>query len=326
MTSLSRGGIIGVLAAVAAVIIYLAVFFGGPGGPAGGDASAIGQARAEKLFAALKNHERFKAGNGTVTWESAKPLGDDGVLIRNLSVKGQDERGRASTIAAAEVRVGRIDWNNVAMSPYGDVEIKGLTTLEFARNPTVSAFLAATGATTVIADLKMRWDYKPDGQVMDIGASELTVREWGTLNLQGKFHGLDIAALKELQNGGEADPAYIMSLMAGLKIGSFTLSYKDRGAIDKLAAKQAEATGTDKSAVIDKALNGLEMQKNVLPYDIVRQAFEALIVFVKNRGAIALKAAPKRPVPLLRLLLKSRSNPADIDRLVQELGLSISAQ
>ena len=68
------------------------------------------------------------------------------------------------------------------------------------------------------------------------------------------------------------------------------------------------------------------MQKNVLPYDIVRQAFEALIVFVKNRGAIALKAAPKRPVPLLRLLLKSRSNPADIDRLVQELGLSISAQ
>ena len=41
---------------------------------------------------------------------------------------------------------------------------------------------------------------------------------------------------------------------------------------------------------------------------------------------LALKAAPKRPVPLLRLLLKSRSNPADIDRLVQELGLSISAQ
>ena len=326
MTSLSRGGIIGVLAAVAAVIIYLAVFSGGPGGPAGGDASAIGQARAEKLFAALKNYERFKAGNGAVTWESAKPLGDDGVLIRNLSVKGKDERGRASTIAAVEVRVGRIDWNNVAMSPYGDVEIKGLTTPEFARNPTVAAFVAATGATTVIADLKMRWDYKPDGQVMDIGASELTVREWGTLNLRGKFHGLDIAALKELQNGGEADPAYIMSLMAGLKIGSFTLSFKDRGAIDKLAAKQAEETGTDKSAVIDKALNGLEMQKNVLPYDIVRQAFEALIVFVKNRGAIALKAAPKRPVPLLRLLLKSRSNPADIDRLVQELGLSISAQ
>ena len=62
------------------------------------------------------------------------------------------------------------------------------------------------------------------------------------------------------------------------------------------------------------------------PFEIVRQAYDALIVFVKNRGTIALKAAPKKPVPLLRLMLTSRSGPAGIDRLARDLGLSVEAR
>ena len=322
MMSLSRVGIAGVLAAVAAAVIYLAVLSGGPGGQAGGGDSISGEARAEKLFAELKNSERFKAAGGSVTWESAEALGQEGVAIRNLSIESKDWDGRPTVLEAAELRVRRIDWNNVAMSPYGDVEIGGLT----AANSRVAAFMAATGVTTFIADLKARWDYKADGQVMDLQTFDFTVREWGTFSLQGQLHGLDISALGEMQKGSETDPAYVMGLLAGAKFGSFSLSFRDSGAIDKMAAMRADNTGLDKKQVIDQALKGLEIQKTAQPHAIVRQAFEALIVFVKNRGAIALKAAPKRPVPLLRLVLISQSNPADIDRLVQELGLSISAQ
>ena len=322
MTSLSRVGIAGVLVAVALAVIYLAVLSGDFGGPAGSGGSATGQARAERLFAGLKNSERFKASGGSVSWAHAEALGDEGVLIRKLNIKGTDWDGRPTAVAADEVRIRRIDWNNIGMSPYGDVEIRGLT----ATNSKVAAFAAATGVTAFVADLKARWDYKSDTRIADIQTLDLAIREWGTLSALGQLHGLDIAILQEMQKGGEIDPAYFAGLMAGAKIGRLELSFTDRGAIDRLAAMRAEETGQDKSQVIDRALAGLAAQKAGQPFEIVRQAYDALIVFVKNRGTIALRAAPKKPVPLLRLALTSRSGPAGIERLARELGLSVEAR
>lgn len=322
MTSLSRVGIAGVLAAVAAAVIYLAVISGDVGGPAGNDASATGQARAERLFAGLKNSERFKASGGSVSWAHAEALGDEGVLIRKLSIRGTDWDGRPTAVAAAEMHVRRIDWSNIGMSPYGDIEIRGLT----ATNSKVAAFAAATGVTAFVADLKARWDYKSDTRIADLQTLDLAIREWGTLSAQGQLHGLDIAILQEMQKGGEIDPAYVAGLMAGAKIGRLDISFTDRGAIDRLAAMRAEETGQDKGQIIDRALAGLAAQKAGQPFEIVRQAYDALIEFVKKRGTIALKAAPKKPVPLLRLALTSRSGPAAIDRLARELGLSVEAR
>ena len=321
MMSLSRAGIAGVLAAVAAAVFYLAVISGGPGGPAGGD-SATGQARAEKLFADLKNSEQFKAAGGTVAWKSAEALGKEGVLIRDLSIESKDWDGRPTAVAAAEVRVRRIDWNNVAMSPHGDIEVIGLTAL----NRKLSALMVAAGATTFVADLKARWDYKADGRIIDLQTFDLAVREWGTFSLQARLHGLDFAALQEMQDGGDIDPAYVMGLMAGAKIGGLSLSLKDSGAIDTLAEKRAQETGSDKKQAIEQALRALELQKGAQPHAIVRQAFDALIQFVRKRGTITLKAMPERPVPLLRLALNRPTTQAGIDRLARELGLSVEAQ
>ena len=257
MTSLSRVGIAGVLAAVAAAVIYLAASSGNLGEPAGNGASATGQARAERLFAELKNSENFKASGGSVRWEGAEALGDEGVMIRKLSIKGTDWDGRPTAVAAEEVRVRRIDWNNIGMPPYGDVEIRGLT----ATNSKVAAFAAATGVTAFVADLKARWDYKPDTRIADLRTLDLAIREWGTLSAQGQLHGLDIAILQEMQKGGEIDPAYVAGLMAGAKIGRLEISFTDRGAIDRLAAMRAEETGQDKKQVIDQALAGLAAQR-----------------------------------------------------------------
>ena len=322
MTSLSRVGIAGVLAAVAVAVIYLAVISGDFGGPAGNGASATGQARAERLFAGLKSSERFKASGGSVSWADAEALGDEGVLIRKLSIKGRDWDGRPTAVAAEEVRIRRIDWNNIGMSPYGDVEIRGLT----AANSKVAAFAAASGVTGFVADLKARWDYKSDTRIADIQTLDLAILEWGTLSAQGQLHGLDLAILQEMQKGGEIDPAYVAGLMAGTKIGRLEISFTDRGAIDRLAAMRAEETGQDKKQVIDRALAGLAAQRAGQPFEIVRQAYDALIVFVKKRGTIALKATPGKPVPLLRLVLTSRSGRAGIDRLARELGLTVEAR
>ena len=320
MTSLSRAGIVGVLAAVAAAVIYLAVFSGGSSGPVGGGAS--GQARAEKLFSGLINSERFSASGGSVGWESAELLDGGGVLIRKLRIEGTDWDGRPTTLAADEMRVRRIDWDNVGMSPYGDVEIRGLT----AANGRIAAFAAATGTTEFIADLKARWDWKPDTRMAELETFDLTVRELGTLSLLAQLHDVDLAALQEMQTGGEIDPALALGLMAGAKIGGFEIAFADHGAIDKLAAKRAEQTGLTEKQVIDRAVAGLAAQKAHQPLDIVRQAFDALIAFVGNRGTITLKAAPKRPVPLLRLALTGRAGPAGIDRLARDLGLSVEAR
>lgn len=322
MTSLSRVGIAGVLAAVAAAVLYLAVLAGDPGGPADTGAFATGQARAEALFAGLKNSERFKASGGSVGWKSAVALGDEGVLVRKLSIEGIDWDGRPTEITADEVRVRRIDWKNAGMSPYGDVEIRGLT----AANSKVAAFAATTGVTTFVADLKARWDYRSDTRIADLRTLDLAIREWGTLSARMSLHGLDFAALQELQKNSEFDPAYVAGLMAGAKIGSLEIAFSDRGAIDKLAAMRAEQTGQDKNRVIDRAVADLAAQKADQPFGIVRQAFATLAVFVQKRGTIALKAAPKTPVPLLRLALTSRAGPAGLDRLARELGLSVEAR
>ena len=150
------------------------------------------------------------------------------------------------------------------------------------------------------------------------------------MRAQAQLHGLDLAVLQEMQRGGEIDPAYIAGLMAGAKIGRLELSFTDRGAIDRLAAMRAGAAGgdagKDRDAVIEDALRGLERQKAAYRHDIVKQAIDALAVFVRNRGTIALKAAPKTPVPLLRLALTRRTGPAGMDRLARELGLSVEAR
>ena len=322
MTSLSRIGIAGVLAAVAAAVLYLAILAGDSGRPADNGASVTGQARAEALFAGLRNSERFEASGGSVSWESAVALGDEGVLVRKLSIGGFDWNGRPTTIAADEVRVLRIDWNNTGMSPYGDVDIRGLT----AANGKVAAFAAATGVAAFVADLKARWDYRSDTRIADLQTLEIAIRDWGTLSARMLLHGLDFAVLQEMEKGGEIDPAYVAGLMAGAKIGSLEIAFSDRGAIDKLAAMRAEETGRDKKRVLEQALAGLAAQKAGQPLEIARQAFDALTAFVKKRGTIALKAAPKTPVPLLRLALRGRAGPDGIDRLARDLGLSVEAR
>ncbi len=321
MMSLSRVGIAGVLAAVAAAVIYLVAISGGPGGPAGGD-SVTGQTRAEKLFAGLTNSERFKAAGGSVAWESAEALGKEGVLIRNLSIESKDWDGRPAAVAATELRVRRIDWNNVAVSPFGDIEIIGLTT----DNERAATFMAATGVTALVVDLKARWDYNAESRIVDLQTFDFAVRKWGTIRLRAQLHGLEIAALQDMQDGGAIDPVYVMGLMAGAKIGGLSVSFKDSGAIDKLAEKRAEETGSDKKQVIEQALRGLELQKDAQPHAIVRQALDALIQFVRKRGTIVLKATPERPVPFLRLMLNRPTTRAGIDRLARELGLSVEAQ
>ena len=322
MTSLSRIGIAGVLAAVAAAVIYLVAISGDLGAPAGDGADASGQARAEKLFAGLKNSQRFKESGGSVVWESARALGDEGVSIRKLRIAGADWDGRPTEIAADELRVRRIDWNNVSMSPYGDIEIRGLT----ATNERIAAIAAASGMSTTVADLTARWDYAADSRIMDLQTLEFAIREWGTLSLTMRLHGLEPAAWENIQDRREMDPAYVVGLMAGAKIGRFSLSFKDNGAIDRLATKRAEVTGTERQQIIDQALKGLEIHKAAQNHAIVRQAFDALIQFVKTRGTIAVEAMPKRPIALLRLALADRSSPDGIDRLARELGLSVEAR
>ena len=324
MTSLSRTAIFGVLAAVAAAIAILAVLAGEDVRPAGDTVSKSGEARADRLFARLRQSPQFRADGGTVTWDSATALGAEGVLIRNLRIARTGANGRAGGIAAAELRVRRLDWSNLAVPARGDIAVAGLKSLDPAGLRGLPAFMAASGARDPVADARLRWTYRQDDRTMDIGIAELTVREWGTVRFAGRILELDMKALLEMESGEEADPVQAFGLLAGAKIGALSLSFRDRGAIDRMAAQRAGDTGQDKAAVIAQAVKGLEARRAAAPHAILRQALDAAIVLVKNRGAITLTAAPQPPVALLTLVLLLRRD--DPDRLARKLGVTVAAE
>jgi len=314
----------GILAIVAAVVIYMVGFSGGPAGPAGGGDAASGKARAEKLFAALNSSGDFKSRGGEVTWGSAESLGDQGVLIKNLSIKGKNKKGEAGEVTAEELRVNRLDWNKVNSSPYADVEIKGLTSKQFAESPQFKGFMATTGMKNLVLDMKIRYAYKADGQLMDMQEVVVTARELGTFTMRAQIHGLDIAALQNMQKSGKADPAQMMGMAAAIRIGKIYLSFKDNGAIDKSATMQAQKTGSDKEKVLSGMIAQLERQKAAIPVEIGKTAADAVIKFLKNKSTLIAKADPSSPVPVLQLVMGGR-NIANIDKIAKQLNLSVTA-
>jgi len=314
----------GILAIVAAVVIYLVGFSGGPGGPTGGGDAASGKAKAEKLFSALNSSGDFKARGGQVTWGSAENLGDQGVLIKNLSIKGKNKKGEAGEVTAEELRVKRLDWNKINGSPYADIEIKGLTSKQFAESPQFKGFMATTGMKNLILDMKIRYEYKADGQLMDVQEVVVTARELGTFTLRAQIHGLDISALQGMQKAGKVDPAQMMGMAAAIRIGKIYLSFKDNGAIDKSATMQAKKTGADKDKVMSGMIAQLEQQKAAIPVEIGKKAADAVIKFLKNKSTLIAKADPANPVAVLQLVMGGRSI-ANIDKIAKQLNVSITA-
>lgn len=315
----------GLLAIVAAVVIYFVGFGGGSGGPSGGGETASGKARAEKLFSGLNASGDFKARGGTVTWGSAETLGDKGVLIKNLVIKGKNKKGVEGQVTAEELKVNRLDWNKINGSPYADVEVKGLTSPQFAENPQFKQFMEATGLKKLVLDMKIRYEYKADGQLMNVQDVVITARELGTFTLRAEIHGLDIAQLQGMQKSGKADPAQMMGMAAAIRIGKIHLSFKDDGAIDKSATMQAKKVGADKDKVLQGMITQLEAQKAAIPMDIGKKAADAVITFLKNKSTITAKADPASPVPVLQLVMGGRSM-ANIDKIAKQLNVSITAE
>lgn len=317
----------GLIAIVAAVVIYMVGFSGGSGGPTGGGSSQAGEARAEKFFAALKSSDQFKSGGGTVKWGSAETFGDEGLLMKKVVIAGTNKKGEKGTITADEVRVNKLDWKNPQSSPYGDLEIKGLTSPQFTENPQMKQFMAATGMEKLVFDMKFNVAYKKDGQLMDIQTIEVTARELGTFTIQAQIYGIDIEALRKMQAGGKVNPAAAMGMLAAVRIGKINISFKDNGAIDKSATMQAKKTGGDKDKVISGAIQMLEAQKAGMPFDIAKKAADAAIKFLKNKSAITVKAEPGSPVAVLPLAMSmQRPSPAAVEKIVKDLNISVSAE
>ena len=316
----------GVIAIVAAVVIYLVAFSGGGSGPSGGATSASGQARAEKLFAGVTSSQQFKAGGGKVVWKSAEAQGDQGVQIKNVEITGKDKQGKDRKISVDEITVRKLDWNQIQGSPYADVEIKGLRSPQFAETPQFKQFMEATGLKDLVIDIKVRYQYNKDSKLMDVQEAVVTARELGTFTLRAQIHGLDIAAVQKMQEGGKFDPAQLMGMAAAIQIGKIYISFKDQGAIDKSATMQAKKMGGDKDKVIEMAVQQLEQQKAAIPFDIAKKAADAAIKFLKNKSTIIAKADPASPVPVIQIAMMGQPTPAKIESLVKSLGISIMAE
>jgi len=315
----------GVLAVVAVIVIYLVGFSGGPGPAGTGGGDNAGKVRAEKLFAGVTSSEQFKAGGGKVTWDSADAQGDQGVLIKNIKITGKDKQGRDRQITIDEFKVTRLDWNKVNGSPFADVEIKGLRSPQLAEEKQFKEFMTATGMKELVLDIKVRYEYKEGGKLMDLQDVVVTARDLGTLTLKAQIHGVDISAIQNMQKSGKVDPAAAMGMISAIQIGKVHASFKDSGAIDKAATMQAKKAGSDKEKILTGVVGMLEAQKAGIPFEIGKKAADAAIKFLKNKSSITVKAEPASPVSVLQLMMGGR-NVANVDRLAKQLNVSVSAE
>jgi hypothetical protein len=306
------GGVAGV--AVVAVAVFFAVR--GGGGGVGSDAEA--KQRADQLMALSR-----ESGNDA-SYKSAGVAGKT-IVIKDLTFKPKD--GKIDAVTVAEMRINAMDWSNLKAPAFTDVEYKGVRFVGADKDPGFKRMLEGTGLTELVVNAKWAYTYDKDKKILDLKSTDIEAEGMGTLSVAAKIEGLDIAQIEELQKGGAPDMGKIMGSIAAMRLHGLRLAFKDAGGVDRALAAEAKKQGKAAAELKDTALKQLAAMKGAVPFKIAQEAFTAAETFLKKPGTIELVAAPKQPFPFAGFMaLAGRPDPAALDKLKEELGLTISAK
>jgi len=304
------GGIVAVVAVAAG--IYFGVLNKG-----GGDDPAVAKDRAEKFLSSVKDK------GGEATFKTSEAPGK-GLVLKDVAITRKDAAGKPVQITVAEVRVTSYDWDNPKMPAFAALEYKGVRVSAIKDSPQFKEFAASTGLADVVINIKASYKYDKATKTIDLTAADIEVENMGTLTIAAKLDGIDMAQLEGLQDGG--DPSKIMGVFAAMRIHSFKLAFKDAGAAAKVIKMQAAKTKTTEDAVKQMALASVAQGKDA-PMKIVKDAASAAETFIKSPGTITVEAKPAAPFAIAQLMsLMGKPDPTAIDKLVADLGLSVSAK
>ncbi|MCW5770796.1 MAG: hypothetical protein KIT16_04110 [Rhodospirillaceae bacterium] len=305
------GGGIVVVAAVAAGL-YFGVLQKSGGGP------EVAKERADKVFASLK------AKGGEATYANAEASGN-GVVLKKVVLKSKDPSGKPMELTIDELRVKSLDWANPAQPSFADAEYRGLRFPALAENPQFKEFSSVTGLKEVVINAKVDYTYDKATKTIEFKTAEADVDGVGKLSFTGKIEGVDIAQLEGMQ-GTSPDPSKLMGMLGVIRLHSLRIAFKDAGGVAKLMKFGAHKEKKTEDQIRTEMLAKIAQGKNV-PVKIGRDAATAAESFIKSPGTFAIEAKPKAPFALAQLMaLAGKFDPPAIDKLAEELGLSVKAE
>lgn len=116
----------------------------------------------------------------------------------------------------------------------------------------------------------------------------------------------------------------MMNVLGGVKLEDFSVSLTDRSLTGRLLDFQAKQMGTtgDQLAASAPLFIGLGLGQLQMP-ELSEMITKAATTFLKERGTITARVAPKEPVSISQIFAASQSDPKQLPEL---LNLQVSAQ
>jgi len=299
---------------VAVVAVAAGVYFGFLRGGGSGDAAAAKE-RADKVFATIKEK------GGDVTYKSAEaPSG--GLVLKDVTINSKDASGKMQSATIGEMRITRYDWENPKAPAFADVEYKKVRIPQISENPGFKEFATVTGQSDLVINAKASYTYDKATKTIELKTGDAEFEGIGTLSVTAKLDGVDIAQLESMS---QPDPAKLMGMVGTLKLHSLRIAFKDAGGAAKLikfGAHKEKKSEADMKAQMIAQLG----QAKAAPFKIAKEAAAAAESFLNKPGTIAIEAKPAAPFAFAQLMgLMGKPDPAAIDKLTTDLGLTVKA-
>lgn len=299
---------------VAVVAVAAGVYFGVLRGGGNGDAAAAKE-RADKVFASLKEK------GGEVTYKSAEaPSG--GLVLKDVTIAGKDASGKPQSATVGEIRISRFDWDNPKQPAFADLEYKKIRIPQLAENPGFKEFAGVTGHSDLVINAKASYTYDKATKTIELKTGDAELEGIGTISITAKIEGVDIAQFEGMT---QPDPAKLMGMVAAMRLHGLRIAFKDSGGAAKLIKFGAHKEKKSEADMKAQMIAQLAQVKSA-PFRIAREAGAAAESFLKSPGTIAIDAKPSAPFAFAQLMgLMGKPDPAAIDKLTADLGLTVKA-
>ncbi|MGD9614324.1 MAG: hypothetical protein AB7H90_04295 [Alphaproteobacteria bacterium] len=271
---------------------------------------------APALPAAADGLSRFKevlrqAPHGVLSYERGKPLGDNGFVLEDVTVKPPPE-------ATEGVKTDPIHIDRVAVETFDFASYHRNETPNFAKlraegisidTKSFDAFdlRELTGRDTVRADFQLDYRFDPEHRTMTLNRLELDLRELARIELSLALDGIDP------DNRDAADAALLRSA---------SLVFEDRSLLGTALPAAARARGLDPEEIVKLAgaiLDNLRPGQGAATTAVL----DALALYVgdyaRPKGPLRLTLNPPGKVPLAAI-----AEIKDPEDAIRVLGLVVS--
>jgi hypothetical protein len=312
------GAAVAAVLVVAALIVILVPF----GGPSDQEA----RKKADTLFVAMRDQ------GGTATYQAVEPDGD-GLVIKGLTLTppAKATKGIKRKITVEQLHIRDLDWKNTKEPEFADIEFKGLRVPDLKSDPQFQEFSKVTGLDELVVSGRVKYRVDKAKQQVVVEPFRVTVDKMGTYTFTVGLEGINVDQLKSATQGGKVKPAQMMGMASAIRLRSLTLTIKDDGGMEKMfkfgahkEKKTPEAVRKEALAKIDAAASSPMAQSK-----LASEAIAAMKKFVTSPGTLTISAKPSAPVALFPVVMQVMSGgpkPQVLDKIKEQLGLTITAE